>query len=191
MKLLSYTLIIQTKRHSYVSQTLSPSVVSGKHSQEHQPNIKNTFVNFGTLLKFLKNQTRYGFPLPLKALKKNPNLKDLPSLPIYEPMASEAPNTSAYNRKKVPKGKKHGAKIGHKKKSTSLSTKSNPMSKIEATKVAGVHKEDQQATGGPTSLGVTSEEGANPQLNSRHDVSVDFTAEVDLGKSAPNDSISK
>ncbi|GJR27457.1 hypothetical protein Tco_1103689 [Tanacetum coccineum] len=30
----------------------------------------------------------------------------------------------------------------------------------------GMHKEDQQATGGPTSLGVTSEARANPQLNS-------------------------
>ncbi|GKD92921.1 hypothetical protein Tco_1372758, partial [Tanacetum coccineum] len=48
--------------------------------------------------------------------------------------------------------------------------------------VARMHKEDQQATGGPTSLGVTSEGGVNPQLSS---------AEVDLGKSAPNDSISK
>nr|GEV71732.1 hypothetical protein [Tanacetum cinerariifolium] len=28
-----------------------------------------------------------------------------------------------------------------------------------------MHKEDQQATGGPTSLGVTSEERANPQLS--------------------------
>nr|GEY27159.1 hypothetical protein [Tanacetum cinerariifolium] len=40
-----------------------------------------------------------------------------------------------------------------------------------------------QATGGPTSLGVTSEERANPQLSS------DFTTEVDPGLSAPNDSI--
>ncbi|GKG16839.1 hypothetical protein Tco_0361796, partial [Tanacetum coccineum] len=30
-----------------------------------------------------------------------------------------------------------------------------------------MHKEDQQATGGPTSLGVTSEARANPQLSSR------------------------
>nr|GFA12377.1 hypothetical protein [Tanacetum cinerariifolium] len=48
-----------------------------------------------------------------------------------------------------------------------------------------MHKEDQQATGGPTSLGVTSKERANPQLSS-----VDFTAETNLGLSAPNDSIS-
>ncbi|GJU77383.1 hypothetical protein Tco_1274453 [Tanacetum coccineum] len=76
-----------------------------------------------------------------------------------------------------------------------------------------MHKEDQQATSGPTSLGVTSEERANPQLSSDmsalnlnkpifsasfiihsksasgHDVSVDFTAEADPGLSVPNDSI--
>ncbi|GJS63878.1 hypothetical protein Tco_0678442 [Tanacetum coccineum] len=75
-------------------------------------------------------------------------------------------------------------------------------------------KKDQQATGGPISLGVTGE-GAHSQLNSGmsasihfkpiyvastfihiesasgHDASTDFTTEVDLGKSTPNDSISK
>nr|GEX92705.1 hypothetical protein [Tanacetum cinerariifolium] len=49
--------------------------------------------------------------------------------------------------------------------------------------------EDQQATGGPTSLGVTSQERANPQLSSGHDGSADFIAEADPGLSAPNDSI--
>ncbi|GJZ17263.1 hypothetical protein Tco_0553386 [Tanacetum coccineum] len=77
----------------------------------------------------------------------------------------------------------------------------------------GMHKEDQQETGDLTSLGVTSEDGANPQLSSymsafTHiktiflaffiihfdsalgcDASVDSTAETDLGKSAPNDSL--
>ncbi|GKF78599.1 hypothetical protein Tco_0234167, partial [Tanacetum coccineum] len=47
----------------------------------------------------------------------------------------------------------------------------------------GMHKEDQQATSGPTSLGVTSEEGAHPQLSS------DSTAKVDPETSAPNDSL--
>ncbi|GJR64196.1 hypothetical protein Tco_0010261 [Tanacetum coccineum] len=47
-----------------------------------------------------------------------------------------------------------------------------------------MHKEDQQATGGPTSLGVTSEERAYPQLSSANS-----TAEADSGLSAPNDSI--
>ncbi|GKE24425.1 hypothetical protein Tco_1435937, partial [Tanacetum coccineum] len=52
--------------------------------------------------------------------------------------------------------------------------------------VAGVHKEDQQATGCPTSLGVTSEEGANPQLNSTKS-----KVGADSGLSTPKDSISQ
>ncbi|GKE75658.1 hypothetical protein Tco_1537699 [Tanacetum coccineum] len=48
------------------------------------------------------------------------------------------------------------------------------MSSKEATKastlvVAEMHKEDQQANGGPTSLGVTSEARANPQLSVEED----------------------
>ncbi|GJT57289.1 retrovirus-related pol polyprotein from transposon TNT 1-94 [Tanacetum coccineum] len=118
------------------------------------------------------------------------------------PVEHKAPNTSSYTRKKDSKGKKLGAKSGHRKQLTS--SKHHPFPKIEATKcgsskaptgsktghvvketqsssaldtnpsqppastpvVAGLHKEDQQATGGPTSLGVTSKGGAKPQLNS-------------------------
>nr|GEX22763.1 hypothetical protein [Tanacetum cinerariifolium] len=47
-----------------------------------------------------------------------------------------------------------------------------------------MNKEAQEATGGPTSLGATSEEG--PPVNS---LVVYSTAEADLGLSAPNDSI--
>ncbi|GJZ35353.1 hypothetical protein Tco_0581170 [Tanacetum coccineum] len=52
-----------------------------------------------------------------------------------------------------------------------------------------LHKEDLQAAGDPTFLGVASEEGAHPQLSSGCDASTDFTAEADPGKSAPNDPI--
>ncbi|GJU39759.1 retrovirus-related pol polyprotein from transposon TNT 1-94 [Tanacetum coccineum] len=111
-----------------------------------------------------------------------------------------------------------GSHTSHLVKETqsSLDIDSNPIHPSSFTPVvAELHKKDQQATGGPTSLGVTSEEGAHPQLSSgmptsihiepiyldstiihsesslRHDALVDLTAEVDLGKSAPNDSISK
>ncbi|GKE21079.1 hypothetical protein Tco_1432591, partial [Tanacetum coccineum] len=47
----------------------------------------------------------------------------------------------------------------------------------------------QQAAGGPTSLGATSEEGAHPQLSSGHDASANSIAEADPRLSAPNDSI--
>ncbi|GKC49940.1 hypothetical protein Tco_1072685 [Tanacetum coccineum] len=109
-----------------------------------------------------------------------------------------------------------GSKTGHSKrrKDSSLAMDSNPSQPLVSTPVdTEMHKEDQQATGGPTSLRVTSEERAHPQLSSgmstlnlnkpiffasfiihsesasRHDVSADFIAEADPGLFAPNDSI--
>ncbi|GJV03197.1 hypothetical protein Tco_1336766 [Tanacetum coccineum] len=64
-------------------------------------------------------------------------------------------------------------------KSSSAKDKS-PSHPLPPTLVVGeMHKEAQQAAGGPTSLGAT-----------RHDASADSTAEADLGLSAPIDSIS-
>ncbi|GJY41087.1 retrovirus-related pol polyprotein from transposon TNT 1-94 [Tanacetum coccineum] len=129
------------------------------------------------------------------------------------PMDSKAPKPSS-KTEEVPQGKKLGAKSGPRRKQSSKHTSE---SKTEASKsktgqsetetqsssakdkspshpspptlvVGEMHKEAQQAAGGPTSLGATSEEGAHPQL-SRHDASSDSTAEADLGLSAPNDSI--
>ncbi|GJV47427.1 hypothetical protein Tco_1437639 [Tanacetum coccineum] len=109
-----------------------------------------------------------------------------------------------------------GSKTGHSKikKESSLTMDSNPSQPLVSAPVdPGMHKEDQQETGDPTSLGVTSEDGANPQLSSYMsafihikpiflaffiihfesalgcDALVDSTAENDLGKSAPNDSL--
>nr|GEV23124.1 hypothetical protein [Tanacetum cinerariifolium] len=50
--------------------------------------------------------------------------------------------------------------------------------------VGEMHKEAHQVASGPTSLGATSEEGANPQLSS-----ADSTTEANSGISAPNDFI--
>ncbi|GJZ29272.1 retrovirus-related pol polyprotein from transposon TNT 1-94 [Tanacetum coccineum] len=55
--------------------------------------------------------------------------------------------------------------------------------------VGEMHKEAQQAAGGPTYLGATSEEGAYPQLSSGCDALADSIAEADPGKCKPNDSI--
>ncbi|GKE74206.1 hypothetical protein Tco_1536247, partial [Tanacetum coccineum] len=55
--------------------------------------------------------------------------------------------------------------------------------------VTEMHKEDQQVIGGPNSLGVTSEERADPQLSSRYGASANSTAEADPGKSVPSDFI--
>nr|GEU70358.1 hypothetical protein [Tanacetum cinerariifolium] len=100
---------------------------------------------------------------------------------------SKAPKPSSQTEK-VPQGKKLGAK---KKETQSSSAKDkSPSHPLPPTSVVGeMHKEVQQAAGGPTSLGDTSEEGAHSQLSSGHDASVDSTAKADLGLSAPNDSI--
>nr|GEW31159.1 hypothetical protein [Tanacetum cinerariifolium] len=65
-----------------------------------------------------------------------------------KPVAFKSPRTSSQTEKKVSQGKNLRAKAGHKKQSTS--SKQPPMS----------------STGGPTSLGVTSKEGAHPRLSS-------------------------
>nr|GFC67979.1 hypothetical protein [Tanacetum cinerariifolium] len=129
-----------------------------------------------------------------------------------KPMAFKAPKPSS-NVKRGPQGTKPGAKSRHKSHSSS---KQPSVSSKEATKVStpvdtGMHKEGQQVTGGPTSLGVTCEERANPQLSSSmstfnlnepiysssfiihsesasgNDASAASTAEVDPGNSAPSD----
>ncbi|GKB48684.1 hypothetical protein Tco_0899437 [Tanacetum coccineum] len=74
-----------------------------------------------------------------------------------------------------------GSKTSHSKKrnesnSTMVSNPSRPS--VSTPMDTKMHKEDQQATGGPSSLGVT-----------RHDVLPDFTAEAHPGLSAPNDFI--
>nr|GEW43377.1 hypothetical protein [Tanacetum cinerariifolium] len=63
----------------------------------------------------------------------------------------------------------NGSKTGHskKRKESSSAIDLNPSQPPVSTPVdTGMHKEDQQTTGGPTSLGLTSEERANPQLSS-------------------------
>ncbi|GJY96290.1 hypothetical protein Tco_0512651 [Tanacetum coccineum] len=62
-----------------------------------------------------------------------------------------------------------------------------PKTSASTLVVAEMHKEDKQATGDPNSLGVTSEDGAHPQLISGNNASTDFTTEADLEISAPND----
>ncbi|GJV93513.1 hypothetical protein Tco_1541326 [Tanacetum coccineum] len=62
-----------------------------------------------------------------------------------------------------------GSKTGHLEKKTQSSSAidtnlSQPLASTHV--VAEMHKEDQQAAGGATYLGFTSEEGANPQLSS-------------------------
>ncbi|GJT55478.1 retrovirus-related pol polyprotein from transposon TNT 1-94 [Tanacetum coccineum] len=92
------------------------------------------------------------------------------------PVDPKAPKPSS-QIEEVPQGKKPGAKI-------QFGQGQSPSHPSPPTPVVGdMHKEAQQAAGGPTSLGATSEEGAHPQLSS------DYTAEANPGLSAHNDSI--
>ncbi|GKC64285.1 hypothetical protein Tco_1096883 [Tanacetum coccineum] len=75
----------------------------------------------------------------------------------------KAPKPSL-NAERVPQGTKPRAQPRHKKHST-YSKQPSVSSREEKKVVAEMHKDDQQATGGPTSLGVTSEERADPQLS--------------------------
>ncbi|GKD61657.1 hypothetical protein Tco_1299166 [Tanacetum coccineum] len=96
-------------------------------------------------------------------------------LAIYSadtPVAFKSPKPYS-NIKRVPQGTKPKAKPEHKKHLTSSkqpsvsAMDSNPSQPPVSTPVdTGMHKEDQQATGDPTSLRVTSEARANPQLSS-------------------------
>ncbi|GJX65733.1 hypothetical protein Tco_0300076 [Tanacetum coccineum] len=123
-------------------------------------------------------------------------------------VAFKAPNPSS-NVERVPQGTKPGDKPRYKKHSTF--SKQPFVSSKEGTKDIEMHKEDQQATGGSASLGVTNKARANPQLSSgmstfnlnetiystsfiihsesvsRNDASAASTTEADLGNSAPSD----
>nr|GEV76634.1 hypothetical protein [Tanacetum cinerariifolium] len=70
-----------------------------------------------------------------------------------------------------------------KRKESSLAIDSNPSQPLVSTHVdTRTHKEDQQATSSPTSLGVTSEAKANPQLSSAAS-----TVKANPGNYAPGD----
>ncbi|GJZ52925.1 retrovirus-related pol polyprotein from transposon TNT 1-94, partial [Tanacetum coccineum] len=158
-----------------------------------------------------------------------------------KPVVCKAPKTSSKAEKKdskgkIPRAKTRSSKIqtgskskatkdgssnvptgsqsGHFKTMSSSALDTSPSQPPASTPVdVDMHKEDQQATGGPTSIGVTSEEGAHPHLSSGmsssnlnklifsasfiihsesasgRDASVDSTVEANIGKYAPNDSI--
>ncbi|GKD08007.1 hypothetical protein Tco_1187692 [Tanacetum coccineum] len=94
------------------------------------------------------------------------------------PMNSKAPKTSSQTEESKNETQSSSAKD----KSPSHPLPPTPM-------VGEMHKEAQQAVGGPTSLGATSEEEAHPQLSSGHDASADSTGSnpsvlVDKTKSA-------
>ncbi|GJW98612.1 hypothetical protein Tco_0180420 [Tanacetum coccineum] len=238
MKLLFFTFHIQTQTTLKLSQTSSPNVVLGRHLLKHQISTRSIYLSSGMGRQLKPKETLKKSLLPprwrvnidyarliwedlISKLDKKTREKVVPyprflSLllehemegygnddhmlaicNVEKPVAIKAPKTSLKDKKK-----------------SSLALDTNLSQPPTSTHVvAGMHNENQQATGGPTSLGVTSKEGVNPQLirvmsasitkhvysysiilhskfSSRHDASAAFTTEADLGKSDPNDSVS-
>ncbi|GJZ94942.1 hypothetical protein Tco_0667145, partial [Tanacetum coccineum] len=186
------------------------------------------YSRFLSLLVMHKMKDKYGdgdvtlYPTQVFSVNNwalNPNQPEEPPFTEHmlaicspkKPVVFKAPKPSSI-AKRVPQGTKPGAKLGHKKHSTSLkqpfcvqqrgnkksgpskeptSSKtghskkrkesslamdSNPSQPLVSTLVdTRMHKEDQQATGGPTSSGVTNEARANLQfsnLDSLEDVPI-------------------
>ncbi|GJR92472.1 hypothetical protein Tco_0264646 [Tanacetum coccineum] len=91
------------------------------------------------------------------------------------PLANKAPNTSSHDEMKDPRdlirpSSKEAAHspTGHSKKKKSGTAKDKAPSQPSVSTLVDteLHKEDLQAAGDPTSLRVSSEEGAHPQLSS-------------------------
>ncbi|GJS88344.1 hypothetical protein Tco_0770980 [Tanacetum coccineum] len=83
-----------------------------------------------------------------------------------KPVVFKAPKPSSIVER-VPQGTKPEAQAGHKKKESSSAIDSNSSQPpVSTTMDPGMHKKDQQETGSPTTLGVTSEARANPRLSS-------------------------
>ncbi|GJX17510.1 hypothetical protein Tco_0218342 [Tanacetum coccineum] len=108
-----------------------------------------------------------------------------------EPVAFKALKTSSKTEKKDPKGQslELHLDIGNNFQFLKIGNQNQPLASTLV--VDGMHKEVHQATSGPTSLGVTGEEGADPQLSSDNDALAAFTYEVDLDKSVPKDLLSQ
>ncbi|GJS72083.1 hypothetical protein Tco_0704924 [Tanacetum coccineum] len=161
-------------------------------------------------------------PVPFKAPKPSSNVERVPqdTKPGAKPghkkySSSKQPSMSSKEATKGGSSKvPTGSKTSHskKRKESSSTMDSNPSQPPVSTPVdPEMHKEDQQANGGPTSLVVTSEARANPQLGSGmsafnlnnpiysiffiihsefasgNDALATFTAEANLGNYAPSD----
>ncbi|GJW75499.1 retrovirus-related pol polyprotein from transposon TNT 1-94 [Tanacetum coccineum] len=173
----------------------------------------------------LKQAPRACKPKVFKAPKPSSNAERVPqgTKPRAKPrhkLHSASSKQSYVSSSEVTKGRSSKAPIGSKtshlkrKKESSSAMDSIPSQTSASTPVVvEMHKEDQQATGNPKSLGVTNEERSNPQLNSDmlafninepiflasfiihsesalgYDALADSTAKADHGLFAPNDSI--
>ncbi|GJU36173.1 hypothetical protein Tco_1184527 [Tanacetum coccineum] len=162
-------------------------------------------------------------PVAFKAPKPSSNVERVPrgikpgAKPRHKKHSTSSKQPSVSSKEATKGGSSKaptGFKTSHskKRKESSSVINSNPSQPPVSTPMdTGIHKEDQQATGGPASLRVTSEARANPHLSSGmsafnlnepiysaffiihsesasgNDASAASTAEADLGNSAPSD----
>ncbi|GJU38122.1 hypothetical protein Tco_1186476 [Tanacetum coccineum] len=157
--------------------TINPTRVFSVHNWELKPN-QHEGPPFTDHMKAICN---LDVPVDSKALKPSSQTEEVPQ--------GKKPRAKSGLIKK--QSSKHTAesnteasesKTGQSDKETqsSLAKDKSPSHPSPPTLVDGeMHKEAQQAAGGPTSLGAT-----------RHDASADSTTEADPGLSTPNDSIS-
>ncbi|GJU89528.1 hypothetical protein Tco_1301951 [Tanacetum coccineum] len=165
-----------------------------RHSQEHLTNTKSICLSSGILLKLLRTP-KHGSQLPQgyprRGIVGRLGTKE-PSKRVFFLLGgvADGPNNSMSRREdrwehtmegygndesKIEAAKGVSSSKGgtrsptshsKKKKQSSLAKDTKPCQRPASTPVvARLHKEAQQATGGPTSLGVTNEERANPQLS--------------------------
>nr|GEV30636.1 hypothetical protein [Tanacetum cinerariifolium] len=163
----------------YSSEYVTPSSIDIVRPWFETIGYGETFLAKGTLKKILLPPSR-GTKTGAKPRHKK-HLTSSKQPPVSNSEANKGGSSKAPT----------GSKTGYlKKKDSSSAMDSNPSQTSASTLVvAKIHKEDQQATRDPKSLGVISEESANPQLSSGYDASSDSTVEADPRLSAPNDSI--
>ncbi|GJS29095.1 hypothetical protein Tco_0489715 [Tanacetum coccineum] len=129
----------------------------------------------GTLKKSLlppREAVAFKDPKPSSNVERVPLSTKPGAKPRHKKHSTSSKQPSMYSKEATKGGSSKApiiSKTGHskKRKESSSAMDSNLSQPLVSTHVdTGMHKEDQQETGCPTSLGVTSKERANPQLSS-------------------------
>nr|GEV68050.1 hypothetical protein [Tanacetum cinerariifolium] len=129
-------------------------------------------------------------PKTVKSILKSKYMfksKTLKGITLNEPSSAPArgnKSSSAFKTNSAPAGKLKNVNVEDDPSLAMVLVHCQKISLVDEAVMIPAEAENIQATGGPTSLGVTNEERANPQLSS-----VDFKAEADPGLSALNDYI--
>ncbi|GJW12980.1 hypothetical protein Tco_0017113, partial [Tanacetum coccineum] len=199
----------------YTTQVFSVNNWALKSNQPEEP----PFTTHMLAICYADKPVAFKAPKPSSNVERVPQGIKLGAKPGHKKHLTSFKQPSVSNKEATKGGSSKaliGSKTGHSKirKESSSTIDSNPSQLSVSILVdTGMHKEDQQATGGPTSLRVTSEARANPQLSSDmsafnlnepiysasfiihsdsasgNDASAASTVEADLRNSAPSDFI--